>query len=227
MKKSCFAFLVAACASVTAFADDIEFDFTEHAPTPIQIALCSPLELPPATYNVYGIRANLLFVRSYVTGGLDVGLSGFTRNDFMGLSLQGFNWVDGDAMGIQAAALLNLNKGEVRGIQLAPLNVNNITKGASLGCLNWMHGVSYGLECGVIANANLRELYGVSCAPINYAQKLEGGQLGLFNIVYESSRGCQLGLFNSSADHEGVQIGLININGTSVLPIFPFFNANF
>ena len=51
--------------------------------------------------------------------------------------------------------------------------------------------------------------------------------MGCVNVAAETSTGLQLGIFNFAKHHEGVQLGLININSYGFLPCFVGINFNF
>jgi hypothetical protein len=69
---------------------------------------------------------------------------------------------------------------------------------------------------------------GWSIAGFNYGLKdVSGAQMGCINVSAETSTGLQLGAINFAKHHEGLQLGLINLNSSGFLPCFPFVNFNF
>ncbi len=226
MKKLVLAVLIMSGVVTSIDARD-QFDYTHRDKSPIQLALLSPVEFPNGNAEIYGFRYNIFCGRSYFMAGLDLGLVGFTRNDLWGLSAQGLNWVDGSLCGLQMGAFLNVVRGTMMGLQVAPVNYDAAMMGLPLGVVNRVTGMAIGCEMAALANANQREMYGCQLAPLNDANELVGCQVGLFNIVQHEGTGVQLGVINAANRFSGVQIGVLNILGDGVLPIFPVINANF
>lgn len=232
-------------AVLVARADKVYTTEERHYVTPIEIALASPLQLPCtvpySSWRVWGIRADLIYGRSYQVYGIDVGLSGRLYQDMAGIQATAFNWVDGDASGIQLGAianlvrgdaagiqagLVNLDHGSLAGVQCGLVNYDSVFYGVQFGLVNWDGGISYGWQVAPV-NVTDNEFHGVSDGLVNVAERMHGFQIGMFNTILSEGDGVQIGLFNSANNFEGVQLGLLNIIQNGALPIMAFLNANF
>ena len=224
-----------------AYAQQTPMEPAKHWITPLCISLASPLQLPPSSWVVDGIRLNLLYGDSYAINGIDLGLVGRTRNDLNGIAAGLFNWVDGDMRGIQLGALANVGHvnsyglqlggavnyvyNDFGGVQAASVNLNGSFYGLQAGAVNWDKGISYGLQLGAV-NADLNEFNGGSVGAVNWAIRYSGAQVGFVNIC-TTGEGCQIGVFNAAETYEGIQIGLLNIIQKGAMPIMCLMNANF
>ena len=84
-------------------------------------------------------------------------------------------------------------------------------------------GVSF--DAALVTRSNFT---GWSLAGFNYGHRdVSGAQMGGINVAAESSSGLQLGFVNLAKHHEGLQLGLLNINTVGFLPCFPGINFNF
>ena len=251
MKKLAIA-TVLALSSAIVFADEAVKENTEAVGaepvasvswTPIEINLASPLSLPWWCENVYGLRLNLIYGKSTDIKGLDLGICGVNRGVFAGLRAGAFNYTDGRAYGVgiggladycskgffglQISGLVNWDCLDSVGAQIALLNFADTYTGVQLGFLNWNSSLAEGLNVG-FANAAQSDFNGAMFGAVNYCKaNYCGAQIGLFNEIAGSSEGLQLGLFNAADDHNGVQIGLLNLNMSAPLKIMCLVNANF
>mgnify|MGYP003332377521 CR=1 FL=1 len=241
MKKLLLIAMVGALAG-SAFAEEDEIS-AERFWTPLQINLVSPLGLPWADRDVYGLRVNLLYGHSIDVAGLDFGLVGATRGSMRGLQMNVYNHVEGvfrgvqfgpfanytvkTNYGIQLAGLLNWGLDDGAGAQIALLNFNGAYTGLQLGLVNWDSGLDCGLSIGGFNIADT-DFTGCAIAPLNICHgNFRGFQLGVFNLVAGHSEGFQLGVFNASEDHTGAQLGLFNLNCNGHIPVMLLFNVNF
>lgn len=244
MKKLSLSVLssIAAC---TMFANSFYYseENADNSFTPLSLSIITPLQLPSASWDVYGIALNALYAQHNAMYGLDAGLVSFNKNNFAGIQAQGaVNWCNIDAYGIQVAGLansvmgnggalqlssiLNYNRGEFYGAQVSTVNYNGTLYGLQLGGFNYNKGISKAIQFGVV-NANVNECRGCSFGALNYASRFRGLQLGVFNEIVENGRGLQLGVFNAASNYTGVQIGLFNIIQNGSLPIMLVMNAQF
>lgn len=248
MEKTAIAYATAAIAYACAasgaeYAGKDLYSAEEHPGTVLELALASPLQLPPANWNVYGLRLGAIYSESFRVCGLDAGLVGLARDSFSGIQFQAVaDWTEGDAAGIQLAgianivagnatggqlsAIVNYARGDFTGLQLASINHDGTFYGFQAGVFNYVKGISWGLQAG-LANAAVNEWRGWSLGLCNYAERMYGLQLGAINIAAQSGRGVQFGLFNAADKFNGVQIGILNIIGRGEVPIMPILNANF
>jgi hypothetical protein len=138
--------------------------------TPVQVALVPGVQAAPASWDVMGLRLNIIGGKNDNVGFLDLGLLNFTTGDESALQIGGIlNRVDGSASGVQIAGILNSvgKSGAVDGIQIAAVNnaAGCDVSGAQIGVFNHS-GSMQGLQLGLI----------------NFGQNLDGIQIGLINI---------------------------------------------
>lgn len=212
--------------------------------TPLQINLASPIGLPWADRDVYGLRLNLIYGHSLDVAGLDLGFVGANRGTFRGVQVNAFNLVEGSFRGVQISPLANvvaIKKGcgvqlggllnwyldDGAGVQFGLLNFSGAFTGVQFGFVNWDSRISTGLMLGAV-NISDSDFEGCEFGLLNTCYgNLRGSQIGLFNFSFARSEGLQLGLFNAAEDHTGIQIGLLNLNANGRLPVMALVNANF
>lgn len=238
MKKLLLIAMVGALAG-SAFAEDDEVS-AERFWTPVQLNLASPIGIPWADRDVYGLRMNIFYGHSIELGGLDLGLVGVTRGSVRGLQMNVFNHVEGSFYGVQfgpfanyivkknyglqLAGILNWGLDDGIGAQIAMFNVNGSYIGAQLGLWNSV-GALTGFSLGVMNTSS--DCTGCSIALVNQTGNLHGCQLGFINLATGHSEGLQFGVFNGANDLSGVQLGLLNLNCAGSVPALPFFNIHF
>ena len=211
-----------------------------------QLSFYSPgdLMLPWARSDVYGLRLDLPYGNnSGKLIGADFGFVGVLSEGMTGLQVTGFNLVDlasvkgfqlgvianrdRDFHGVQLSGILNWNEDESAGVQVGTVNYGGELTGLQIGGVSWMVGSYTGVSFDgvLVARSNFT---GWSLAGFNYGHKdVSGVQMGGINVAEESSTGLQFGFINLAKRHEGLQLGLININSSGFLPCFPGFNFNF
>ncbi len=245
MKKLLLALVPAmmfAGVSTQALAADNKDD-GDYWPTPLEINLASPLQVPWYVRDVYGIRLNLIYGRSQNVYGLDVGVVGLNDSDMAGVEVEGFNWIQGSqyglgvgaignvvmkhAYGVQVGGLINRFLDESAGLALGLLDFTMGYDGVQIGAFMWDGASVMGVQLGVV-NVVQKDLTGAEVGAINFCcGNLTGAQIGVINMVDGVSSGVQIGAFNAAQNLTGVQIGLININAESVWPIMVIANASF
>ena len=207
-----------------------------------QLSFYSPgdLMLPWARSDVYGLRLDLPYGNnSGKLIGADFGFVGVLSEGMTGLQVTGFNLVDlasvkGFQLGVianrdrdQISGIVNWNEDDSAGVQIGTINYGGEFTGLQFGGVSWLCGnyVGVSFDAALIARNNFT---GWSIAGFNYGLKdVSGAQMGGVNVAAESSSGLQFGLVNFAKHHEGLQLGLININSSGFLPCFPFVNFNF
>jgi hypothetical protein len=211
-----------------------------------QLSFYSPgdLMLPWARSDVYGLRLDLPYGNnSGKLIGADFGFVGVLSEGMTGLQVTGFNLVDlasvkgfqlgvianrdRDFHGVQLSGILNWNEDESAGVQVGTVNYGGELTGLQIGGVSWMVGSYTGVSFDgvLVARSNFT---GWSLAGFNFGHKdVSGVQMGGINVAEESSTGLQFGFINLAKRHEGLQLGLININSSGFLPCFPGFNFNF
>ena len=137
--------------------------------TPIQLAFATPMQIAPESWDVMGLRLNLIYGSNHNVTFLDVGLLNHTINRQTGIQVAGiWNGVEGEMSGIQVAGILNSagNAYMMSGIQAGSIN---------------LAGDATGLQVGVFNNAN--SMQGMQVGVVNNAATLQGVQIGLINLI--------------------------------------------
>ncbi len=234
--KKLLAITILGLAAISANADTAWLQYSVWSP--------GDLLLPWDRPDVCGLRLDMPYgCNKGDVYGVDIGVLGVAEGDVAGLQVAGGNVVDLGATsglqigavvnrtkqlrGVQLAGVLNWNDDVAYGIQVAPFNINAEFCGLQLGGINWFDNNARGVSLGAFFLSE-NSFAGFSAGALNYGLKrVDGLQLGGFNLAAEHSSGLQLGIVNISKFHEGVQIGLINLNGLGFLPCFPGINFNF
>ncbi len=168
---------------------------------PLAIGILPPLQMPPETWDVVGIRLNLLAGRHNNVAVIDIGtLANLALGEVIGIEVAGlWNQVNQDLMGIQISGIANRVYGDLTGLQIAG-----------------------------IANYNgAADTTGLQIAPVNVNQgETTGVQIGIYNQVQFMS-GLQIGLFNSAKNLYGMQLGLCNLISQSPFPFMVIMNLGF
>lgn len=143
----------------------------QHA-TPFQLAFAAPIEMQmlPETWDVVGVRLDVIYGCNHDVGFLDLGLLNETTGKECGLQVGGlWNGVQGDTEGVQVAGLVNVSGGNAvcQGVQVACVNLAGAANGMQLGVVNDTSGAMCGLQIGLV---NVSE------------QPLNGLQIGLINL---------------------------------------------
>ena len=234
--KKLIALSLLVLATAAAFADATWLQYSIYSP--------GDLMLPWARSDVYGLRLDLPYGNNKGRlAGIDLGVVGSLDDGMSGLQVAGFNLVDlasvkglqiggianrdRDFCGIQLAGVLNWNEDESFGLQVGPINYCGEFKGLQIGCMSWMIGNVVGASFDA-ALTTRNNFTGLSVAGFNYGLRdVSGVQIGGVNVAAETSSGVQLGLINFAKNHEGLQLGLVNINSLGFFPCFIGINFNF
>ena len=181
---------------------------TMAAVSPVSIAIVPPIQFPPDSFNVAGLRASIIWGKHRSVYGLDIGAIGnITEQDFTGIGISGiFNYTKGTTtiLGAQIAGIGNVNMNKTR---------------------------VFGVQVGLIGNYQTAESFvaGIQVASIANIcphTSIYGLQVGLYNkalAVY----GFQIGLVNSATNVHGLQIGLINFHEKGLFVVSPILNFGF
>jgi hypothetical protein len=140
-----------------------------------------------------------------------------------GLEIGGlFNLNKKDVRYVQVAGLFNIAGGSVTGLQIGGLQnttLKNVQGLQVAGINNYVKGDVRGLQIGGVANISGGQMRGLQVGGVfNYQNRNFGGfQLaGVGNIAGGQMKGLQVGgIFNYAKKLKGVQFGLINIADTS------------
>lgn len=96
-----------------------------------------PWSMPNDESYVHGVRFDFGWGAYEETVGLDTGLFGVTKQDFVGLApMLAGSWVGGDARGVLAGAV-NVVEGAMYGLQVGLLNHAGDLHGVQIGLLNF------------------------------------------------------------------------------------------
>lgn len=154
----------------------------------LQLSLCPPLQLAPATADVRGLRLGIISVNNDVSG-IDLGL---------------VNWTSGDEIAFQWG-FINKTTGHFSGIQWGMINmVNTGFVGWQSGMLNLTSGTSVGFFNGA-GNMNWDSGVGFQLGFFNYSKSFTGLQFGLLNISHEMT-GLQIGVLNIITSNPNVPV---------------------
>ena len=170
MRVLAIGWVVLAMANVRAAADEA---WPPTATTPVMVSLVTPVQAPAETWDVTGLRLNLIYGCCRSLYGLDIGLA---------------NQVQGEMQGLQIGAIVNLvDHPEARSI------------GLQLGLVNSVLGVFSGMQVGAVNYAERGSVFQVGV--FNGGDYLDGLQIGLINVS-DTMIGCQLGLVNVIQDND-------------------------
>ena len=211
---------------------------------PAQLLLSWRLDAPLERSNVYGLRLDFPYGNNAgELVGADLGFVSVLGDGMTGFQFTGFNLIDlasvkgfqfgaianraRDFHGVQISGVVNWNEDESAGVQIGTINYGGEFAGFQLGGVSWMEGRFTGVSLDAMLTAR-NDFTGWSVAAFNYGHKdVSGAQMGGINVAAETSSGLQLGFINLAKHHEGLQLGLVNINSDGFLPCFPFVNFNF
>ncbi len=163
--------------------------------SPVSIAIVPPLQFPPSTFSITGVRASVLWGRHRDLYGVDLGLVGnVTEQSFVGIGLAGgFNLTQGQTTAVfQIAGLANINtnRADIYGAQIAGLlNKNDgaaSVNGVQFAAVNLVpHTVIRGVQVGIYNRA--QTVYGLQIGVVNVADSLYGLQIGLANFHHKGT----------------------------------------
>ena len=173
--------------------------------SPLAVSIFPPVQFPPESVTITGIRLDVLWGQHQNVYGIDLGAVGnITDHTFGGIQLAGgFNWNKGDAtiIGLQGAlANVNDQKTSLIGVQVGAYNHNSGE--SSLG----------GVGLGLVNRSDHMNIIGI--------------QAGLYNSA-KNVYGFQVGLFNSCDSLHGLQIGLVNMSAHALFSMAPILNIGF
>ncbi|WP_306349759.1 hypothetical protein [Flavobacterium sp. '19STA2R22 D10 B1'] len=160
------------------------------------------------TQIVNNFSLNLLGGYNGGVRGLEIaGLYNINRMNVEALQIAGvFNTVGGSVKGVQLAGIYNNVFGDLKGIQMS--GIHNSVKGSQIG-----------IQVSGLYNNVRKDSKGIQIAGIH--NTVNGSQNGLqiafgYNTGNGKVRGAQIaGLFNYAKDLHGIQVGLVNITGST------------
>jgi hypothetical protein len=163
-----------------------------EAATPIQISL--PGINLPASQQVEGARASLLYGRTASVKGLDLPVFALSDvNSFTGLQL---------------------------GVFFGAGRVRNQFNGVAINALNWHDGQDRGVNLGFVNLTN--NVQGLNWGAVNIARGNALANVGFVNYAERTT--FQIGFINATKHLDGLQIGLANYAENGIFPILPLIN---
>ncbi len=137
--------------------------------TPFMLGIVTPVQVPSAAWDVYGLRIDLIYGRCQTLYGLDVGLVNHVQGGMKGLQIGGVvSLVEGSATGLQTG-LVNLGLGGFNGMQIGGVNYAERARAFQIGVYN---GADH--------------IHGVQLGVINVTRTMVGCQLGLVNVIQDN-----------------------------------------
>lgn len=169
-----------------------------------------------------------------------VSASAMASTPVMFSSVDNFNAPDERAVsGVRIAALYG-QVDQVKGVDLAIIGmsetqtttgvnlgifgahkINQQMTGASLGLFNWNTGKTVGANLGAVNVTH--DVQGANISFLNYSEGNTLIDVGVVNFSDTST--VQVGLFNKTANIEGIQIGVFNCADNGFFPCFPIINV--
>ncbi len=150
--------------------------------TPFQLAFAAQVQMLPDTWDVMGLRVDLVAGCNRNVSGLDLGLLNESDGWEYGLQVGGlWNDVHGSMAGLQVAGLVNTTgaKDRCQGLQVAGANLGGATDGVQIGVFNEAAGGMTGVQIGLV-NISDRPLMGMQIGLINLD---EGGPVPFMPIM--------------------------------------------
>jgi len=141
----------------------------ERSQTPVLLSFVTPLQAPPRSWDVTGLRANLVYGESHDFVGLDIGAAGRSTGDSKGVHIALLATVtEGDAIGLQVGAA-NHVKGAFKGLQVGVSSYAASARGVQIGLFNGAGHIA-GMQLGLI----------------NVTRTMLGFQIGVVNVVRDN-----------------------------------------
>lgn len=140
--------------------------------TPFMFSFATPLQVPPADFDVGGLRINIIYGECQNFDGLDI-------SGIVGRSV-------GHANGLQIAGIANVVDGDGIGLQIAPVNyVSGSYGGMQIGAVNFAAAHSkanaQAFQIGVYNGSDY--IKGCQIGVINFAREMIGVQIGVVNVI--------------------------------------------
>lgn len=171
----CLAFGSARAAELGRSVPEVVYDIrtpgrsiSTNKATGLQLAFVEPLQIFPKTYDVFGLRLNILYGRNQNLRGLDCGVVNVGEGLMEGLQVGAANWVSGLA-GAQIGAYNMIEESVQGSFQLGAFN----------NAYNFL-----GLQLGAVNHS--QQVHGVQIGLINMCVTIDGVQIGIINIISQS-----------------------------------------
>jgi hypothetical protein len=154
-------------------------------------------------------------------------------------TIDGFNAPNAESVTGVRLALFHGKVNQVKGVDLAAFGLSETNKttgvnlnffgaakvnkemtGASLGIVNWQEGNTVGANIGAVNLTN--NVKGANVSFVNYSTGHTLVDVGAVSVSQQST--VQVGLFNKTAQIDGIQIGLLNCADNGFFKCFPLVN---
>ncbi len=117
--------------------------------SPFMLSFVNPIQVPPADFDIGGLKLNLIYGESHGMIGLDIGLFSQNTGDVRALHINGVSVVGGNGRGLMISLIANYVEGEYGGLQIGAYNHATHLDGLQIGVINYAN-TAYGLQIGLI-----------------------------------------------------------------------------
>ncbi len=148
MKKQGFTSFLAITLAA-AFAGGVFAQENTARFSPFMLSIINPIQVPPADFDIGGLKLNIIYGESHGMTGLDVGLFSQNTGDVNALHINGVSVVGGNGNGLMISLLANYVEGEYGGLQISAFNYATHLNGLQIGAIN-IANTAYGLQIGVV-----------------------------------------------------------------------------
>jgi hypothetical protein len=148
MNKTRIISLIAA-VMVVALAGGVSAQESTARFSPFMLSIINPIQVPPADFDIGGLKLNLIYGESHGMTGLDIGLFSQNTGDVNALHINGVSVVGGNGNGLMISLVANYVEGEYGGLQIGAFNYATHLSGLQIGAINVVN-TAYGLQIGVV-----------------------------------------------------------------------------
>lgn len=117
--------------------------------SPFMLSFVNPIQVPPADFDIGGLKLNLIYGECRDLTGLDIGLFSQASGDSLGWHLNGVSLIGGNGSGLMTSLLVNYVEGEYKGLQIGVYNHATHINGLQIGAINYAN-TAYGVQIGVV-----------------------------------------------------------------------------
>lgn len=117
--------------------------------SPFMLSFVNPIQVPPADFNVGGLKLNLIYGECNDITGLDIGLFSMARGDCMAWHLNGVSIVGAGGSGLMTSLIANYVEADYDGLQIGVYNHATHINGLQIGVINYAN-TAYGLQIGLV-----------------------------------------------------------------------------
>jgi hypothetical protein len=117
--------------------------------SPFMLSFVNPIQVPPADFDIGGLKLNLIYGESHDMIGLDIGLFSQNTGDVTALHINGVSVVGRNGRGLMISLVANYVEGEYGGMQIGAYNHASHLDGIQIGVINHAN-TAYGLQIGLI-----------------------------------------------------------------------------